>query len=202
VRPLTQWLVAVFASPPGIFALAALDSTLFFSVPLGIDAVVIILAARLQDRSWIVPLLATGGSLAGAGVTFWMGMKAGEQGLERYVPSKRLDHIRQKIKSTGAVALGALSIVPPPFPFTPFVLAAGALEVRPAMFFATLAGCRLVRFGLETWLASKYGRRILQWLDAPVVVYIVIGSIVLALALSTMSIVRLVRSTKPAAASA
>ena len=39
---------------------------------------------------WIVPLLATAGSVAGAALTFWMGVKIGEQGLERWVPRKRL----------------------------------------------------------------------------------------------------------------
>ena len=83
VRSLSRWLVGLFASPLGVFVLAALDSTLFFSLPFGIDAVVIILAARMRDRAWIVPLCATAGSLAGAALTFWMGVKIGEKGLER-----------------------------------------------------------------------------------------------------------------------
>jgi membrane protein YqaA with SNARE-associated domain len=41
----------------------------------------------------------------------------------------------------------------PPFPFTLFVLGAGALEVKPSTFFITLAVCRLVRFDTEALLA-------------------------------------------------
>ena len=73
MRAFSHWMLGLFASPFGVFALAFLDSTLFFSLPFGIDAVVIILAARLRESWWVVPLLATAGSVAGAALTFWMG---------------------------------------------------------------------------------------------------------------------------------
>jgi membrane protein YqaA with SNARE-associated domain len=202
VHSLTRWLIGVFASPAGVFALAALDSTVFFSVPFGIDAVVIILAARLNGMAWIVPLLAAGGSAAGVGLTFWMGKKIGEKGLERYVPARRLERVRQKIQNSGAVALAALSLIPPPFPFTPFALAAGALEVPAVTFFSAMTACRLLRFGLESWLAVMYGQRIIRWLDADLFQDVVMGCIVLTLILTTVSIVRIVRSSKPHAAAA
>jgi membrane protein YqaA with SNARE-associated domain len=202
VQSLTRWLVGIFASPIGVFVLAVLDSTVFFSVPFGIDAVVIILAARLDGMAWIVPLLAAGGSTVGAALTFWMGIKVGEKGLERYVPAKRLARIRQRVEGGGAVALGALSLIPPPFPFTPFVLAAGALNVRAATFFTTVTASRLLRFGIESWLATLYGRRIVRWLDSALFQNVVMGCIVLTLVLTTVSIVRVIRSSRPAAAAA
>src|SRR6185295_9659831 len=126
----TRSLLVLFASPLGVVGLAALDSTLFFSLPFGIDAAVIILAARLQQRWWIVPLLATLGSTAGAALTFWMGAKIGENGLDRWVKPNRLKRIRNRIHRSGTIALAVLDLIPPPFPFTPFVLAAGALDVK------------------------------------------------------------------------
>ena len=89
MRSLSHWIIALFASPFGVVVLAALDSTLFFSLPFGIDAAVIILAAQLHDAWWIAPILATAGSVAGAALTFWMGVKVGEQGLERWVAPRR-----------------------------------------------------------------------------------------------------------------
>src|SRR5882724_1549815 len=156
MRSFSHWILALFASPLGVFVLAALDSTLFFSLPFGIDAAVIILAARLRELWWIVPLIATAGSVAGAALTFWMGVKIGEQGLDRWVPRKRLLRIRASVREKGAVALAVLDLIPPPFPFTPFVLAAGALDVTPRTFFVTLAVCRILRFGLEAALAATY----------------------------------------------
>lgn len=196
MRAISRWVLTVFASPIGVFILAALDSTLFFSLPFGIDFVVIIVAARLQALAWLVPVLATAGSVAGAALTFWMGAKIGEKGLDRYVPSKRLDRIRAKIRNSGAVALAVLDLIPPPFPFTPFVLAAGALDVRARVFFTTLVVCRMIRFGGEAILAARYGRSITRWLDSDIFHDIVTASIVIAMALTALSIVRLVRSAK------
>jgi membrane protein YqaA with SNARE-associated domain len=193
VRSLSRRLVALFASPFGLFVLAALDATVFFSLPFGVDAVVIILAARLSGSAWMVPLLATAGSVAGAAVTFWMGVKIGDAGLERYVSPKRLEGIRERIRGSSAIALATLSIIPPPFPFTPFVLAAGALDVPTTTFFTAFFLCRLGRFGLEALLAVWYGRRILRWLDSQLFQDIVAGCIVLAVILTAVSLVRVFR---------
>src|ERR1700704_2120365 len=105
MRALSKWVLGLFSSPLGVVALAFLDSTLFFSLPFGIDAAVIILAARLKTLWWIVPLLATAGSVAGAALTFWMGVKIGERGLDRWVDERRLDRIHRRIRSSGAIAL-------------------------------------------------------------------------------------------------
>jgi membrane protein YqaA with SNARE-associated domain len=198
MRGFSGWVLGLFASPIGVVALAFLDSTLFFSLPFGIDAVVIILAARERQVWWAVPLLATAGSVAGAALTFWMGAKIGEQGLERQLPPKRLEQIQARLKKSGAIALAALDLIPPPFPFTPFVLAAGALKVRRRLFFIVLAVTRVIRFGLEAALALVYGRRIIAWLDADIFKDVVFGCIVLAVLLTALSIARVVRATRPA----
>ena len=197
MRGLSRWIVTLFASPVGVIVLAALDSTLFFSLPLGIDAAVIILAARLSAYWWIVPLLATTGSVVGAAITFWMGVKIGEKGLDRWVPDeRRLDRIRRRIREKGAIALAILDLIPPPFPFTPFVLAAGALEVDRRTFFGTLTLCRVFRFGLEAALAIRYGHSVLGWLDSDIFHDIVAVLFLLAVALTALSMVQLARGVR------
>jgi membrane protein YqaA with SNARE-associated domain len=196
MRAFSKWIVLLFASPGGVFVLAALDSTLFFSLPLGIDAAVILLAARWRELWWIVPLIATAGSVAGAFLTFWMGIKIGEQGLERWIAPKRLARVRDRVREKGAIALAVLDLIPPPFPFTPFVLAAGALEVKSRIFFGTLVACRLLRFGMEAVLAQKYGQSILSWLDSDLFHNIVSVFMLLAVALTVLSLIQVVRSTR------
>jgi membrane protein DedA with SNARE-associated domain len=196
MRSLTQWVLGTFASPVGVFILAILDSTLFFSMPLGIDTAVIVLAARSDTLAWVVPAIAAVGSALGAAITFWMGAKIGDEGLERYVPEKRLTRLRARVKNSGAVAFAIVDLIPPPFPFTLFVLAAGALEVRASLFFITLLVTRLIRFGIEAYLAVKLGRQIVAWLESDVVQHMITGFIVLAFLLTTLSIVRLVRSSR------
>ena len=196
MRALAHWIIALCASPAGVVVLAALDSTLFFSLPFGIDAAVIILAARMRELWWLVPLLATAGSVAGATLTFWMGVKIGEQGLERWVPRKRLMAIRARAHEKGAIALAVLDLIPPPFPFTPFVLAAGALDVTPRTFFVTLTVCRVLRFGLEAALALVYGHRIMSVMESDLFHDVVTFFIAIAIALTILSLVQVVRATR------
>jgi membrane protein YqaA with SNARE-associated domain len=178
----------------GIVVLAALDSTVFVSFPGGIDAGVIILSARGGWHAWAAPLLATAGSVTGAALSFWMGAKIGEHGLERYMSGTRLDRVKRRIHNTGAVGMAVLDLIPPPFPFTPFLLAAGALDVDAKTFFGTLAACRLFRFGLEALLASIYGRALLTWFDSELFHDLVIGFGVLGMGLTVLSVAKLMTS--------
>ena len=196
MRSFSHWVITLCASPAGVFVLAALDSTLFFSLPFGIDAAVVLLSARLHALAWIVPLLATGGSIVGAWLTFWMGEKIGEKGLDRFVDARRLDKIHKKVADSGAVALAVLDFIPPPLPFTAFVLAAGALEVKRATFFVTLVAVRMIRFGAEAALAARYGQRILGWMDSDLFHDLVFFFMIVAFALTALTIVKLIRSTR------
>jgi len=196
MRSLSGRILGLIASPLGLPILAALDSTLFFSLPGGIDAAVLLVVVRRQTAWWVVALLATAGSVAGAALTFWMGVKIGEHSLDRYIPRKRLARIRRKVNDAGAIGLAVLDLIPPPFPFTPFILAAGALEVDSATFFGTLTACRLLRFGGEALLAAIYGRRILGWLDSKAFLDFVVLSVFLGAVLTALSIVKLYRSSR------
>src|SRR5215208_3363416 len=149
---------AFFLTWWGAYLLAALDASMVFFLPFGIDAVVIYLAARSEMFFWIYPMLATAGSLTGAGITYWIGRKGGEMGLERLVPGGRFQQFRDRVQKGGAAAMAVPALMPPPFPLTPFVLTCGALKADPKIFFGTFALMRLVRFGSEAALARVYGR--------------------------------------------
>jgi membrane protein YqaA with SNARE-associated domain len=196
MRTVTTWVLSTFASPVGVFILALLDSTVFFSLPFGIDAAVILLSARSETLAWTVPVVATTGSVVGAAVTFWMGRKAGEAGLERHLNGKQLDRIRRRVNESGAVMLAAIDLLPPPFPFTPFVLAAGALKVRTWLFFSTLGVVRSIRFGLEGLFAARFGRRILAWLESDAVQSVVFACIVFGVALTTWTLWKFFRTRR------
>jgi hypothetical protein len=103
----------------------------------------------------------------------------------------------------GATTLALFAIVPPPFPFTAVVLAAGALEADALRFLGVTAGVRLVRFGAEAVLAAIYGgRSVLRWMNSDTVQDVVAGIIVLAAVGSVISLFALRRrSTIPYSAS-
>jgi membrane protein YqaA with SNARE-associated domain len=181
--------VHFFVSLPGVVALAALDSTFFFTLPLGIDAVVVILAARRGVYFWFTPLLATAGSLVGAAFTYWTGLKIGEAGLKHFCSPKRLTRIQRRLQGS-AVTLAVLDLMPPPFPFSVFVLGAGAMKVDRRKFFVTLMFCRLLRFGVEAVLGLRYGRHALIWIESDVVERVVAGVVLLALIVSAITLLR------------
>ena len=189
-------MLRFFLSWWGVFLLAALDSSMLFFLPFGIDTLVIYLTARQEDLFWLYPVLATAGSLTGAAVTFWIGLKAGEVGLERLVPATRLERLRDRVRQSGAVAMAIPALLPPPFPLTPFILTCGALKVDRWRFFATFGAVRLLRFGTEAALAVIYGRSILRVLQSDSFRAVVIGFVVVAVVGTIASAVLLWRQTR------
>jgi membrane protein YqaA with SNARE-associated domain len=193
------FFVAIFSSLLsgwGLCLIAALDSTMVFFLPLAVDIAVVILASRTRELFWLYPIIASAGSLCGAAVTFYIGRRIGEAGLERFVHKNRLNAVRSRIEEKGAVALAVLDLLPPPFPFTACVLAAGALKVDTAIFFVTLGLTRLLRFGGEAVLAYFYGRHIIRWLRSETVEYIGIAIFAVAIIGSVITTIQLIRKTR------
>lgn len=186
----------------GAFLLAALDSSMVFFMPFGVDALVIYLAARDDTLFWIYPLLATAGSVAGAALTFWIGRKAGEVGLERFVTPRRLKRLRSRCRERGAGALALPAFLPPPFPLTPLVLTCGALQVNWRWFFSTFAAMRLLRFGLAAVLARIYGRGILRVFESEAFQMVAVGFVAVAVLGTIASAVLLWRNTRTRSLSA
>jgi len=179
----------------GAFLMAALDTSMLFFLPFGVDAVVIYLSARDEQLWWAYPILATAGSLVGAALTFWIGRKIGDVGLERIIPARRLERVRCRVRDKGAIAMALPALLPPPFPLTPFILTCGALDVDKERFFATFGAIRLLRFGGEAVLARVYGRGVLRVLQSDTFQNVVIAFVAIALLGTLVSAVLLWRST-------
>lgn len=167
-----------------------------FFLPLGIDFVLILLAARKPDWFWLYAILATIGSMLGAAGTFWIGRKVGEHGLSRFVKPSRLERVQERVGKSAAITVAALAIIPPPFPFTAFVLTSGAGHVNAWIFFATLGAVRMVRFLAEGALAAHYGKGIIGWMQSTTFTMIVGGMAVIAIVGTVVSAIALYRSAK------
>jgi membrane protein YqaA with SNARE-associated domain len=188
-------VLGYFLSPMGVFAMGLLDASMVFFLPLGIDFVVIITSARHPAWFWLYALLAASGSVAGAAGTFWVGRKAGEKGLRRFVGARRLQRVTAQV-DRGVFVVAGMALIPPPFPFTPFVLAGGALGMNPWSFFAALAGVRALRFGVEAALAAQYGSGILRWTKTPTFQMTVAGFTGLAVIGTIVSAVLVYRKSR------
>ena len=180
----------------GLWLIAALDASMIFFLPLAVDIAVVILTSRSRQFFWLYPMLATAGTLCGAAITYGIGRRLGEAGLERFIPKNRLAGVRSRVEEKGAVALAALNLIPPPFPFTACVLAAGALKVDVPLFFITLGLTRLLRFGGEAVLAFFYGRQIIRWLRSDTVEYIGIALFAITVIGSAVTAIQLLRKSR------
>ena len=185
-----------FLTPWGVVLLGALDASLIFFLPLGIDFVVILLSARKPELFWLYALLASIGSVVGAAGTFWLGRKVGEHGLARFVKPSTLKKVEDRVSHTGVVAIAALGVIPPPFPFTAFVLTSGAARANPWTFLGTLAAVRLARFGIEAGLGAYYGGGVIRWMQSTTFTVVVIALAVLAIAGTFISAFAIYRSIK------
>ena len=200
MRGLFYAFLGYFLTPGGLVVLGALDSSLIFFLPLGIDFAVIILAAKKPEWFWLYGMLATIGSLVGVALTFWIGRKVGEHGLEKFIKPSRLERIQQRVGHSAAVTVAALGIIPPPFPFTAFVLTSGAGRVNAWTFLLTLLGVRALRFTVESALAARYGRGILAWMESTtftVVIGVLTAVAIIGTVVSAVALYRGSRSRQP-----
>ena len=176
--------------------MGVLDASLVFFLPLGIDFVVIYMSAREPGLFWLYALLATAGSLIGAGGTFWVGRKVGQHGLTRLVKRSTLRRVEQRVAKGAAMPVAALGIIPPPFPFTAFVLASGAFGLNPWTFLTALGGVRMARFMGEAGLAAYYGDGITAMMESQTFTVVIIVLAVIAVVGSIVSGVSVYRSSK------
>lgn len=125
--------------------------------------------------------MATAGSVIGCFITDWLSRKGGEEGLEKRVSKRRLAFVEAKVKEHAGFALVLASLMPPPFPFTPFVMVAAALKYPRSRLLGIIAACRFVRFLVEGLLAVRFGKQILAKAQTPLIQGIVVGIVVISL---------------------
>ena len=136
------------------------------TMPLANDLLVIALSASHHERMPYYATMAAVGSIIGCAITDAVGRKAGEEVQEK-VTSRRLKFVETRLKKRAGWTLAVTALLPPPFPFTPFVaVAAGTRYPRQKLL--TIVGlARLGRFLAEGTLAIGYGRRILGLARSP-----------------------------------
>ena len=146
----------------GLILLAFLDNSVV-PLPGSMDLLTIVLAAHHAAFWWYYAAMATLGSLLGAYPTYRLGQKGGKESLGRKVSPERLEKVYAAFEKHGAWAIAVPSLVPPPFPLSPFLLAAGALRLPLRKFFTALAVGRGVRYFLVAWLGAHYRRQLVHF---------------------------------------
>jgi membrane protein DedA with SNARE-associated domain len=104
----------------------------------------------------VYALAATAGSAIGCAMLYLIARRAGVAALKRVTPSKR-DRIENLLGRYDLIAVMVPAVLPPPFPFKPFVLCAGVFKLKTWRFVTAVFIGRAVRFLIEGWLAIEFG---------------------------------------------
>jgi membrane protein YqaA with SNARE-associated domain len=147
---------------PGLVLLGIADNSI---IPLtgSMDVLCIWLAARHRQPWPYYTAMATLGALIGGYITYALARKGGQEAMERKLSKKRATQVAQKFERWGFLAVAVPALLPPPFPFVPFLVAAGAMQYSKKKFVGALALGRGVRYAVEAFLGFHYGQHILRF---------------------------------------
>ena len=149
---------------PGLILLGLADNTPFISAPAGsVDLFVIVLSAH-HSRWWVYyAFMATVGEVLGGYLSYRLASKGGQETLEKKVGKPRAEKIYRQFEKRGFMTVFTGSILPPPFPFTSVLMAAGILQFPHRKFLPALAAGRAVRFGTVAFLGRVYGQQMIDF---------------------------------------
>ncbi|HEY6215351.1 MAG TPA: VTT domain-containing protein [Pyrinomonadaceae bacterium] len=178
----------------GLLMLSALDSS-FLVLPFGNDLLLIALVSHNRNSLiWIAYVIVSAiGSVIGVLVVDLLMRKAGEKGLERFVSPQRLEKLKAKLENKAGITVFIATLIPPPFPFTPAVMTASALQTPRGKLLSAVFFGRLLRFGAEAVLALYFGRQVIAFINSDIVSYVVYGIIGIGVVLSTLSVLKWLR---------
>lgn len=159
-----MWLQGLVATMGGggLFMVTFFDSSIL-AFPFFPDAVVIDLCIAKPARMPYYAAMAALGSLCGCILLYALARKGGEAFFHRHARGKAAK-IKQWVDDNGFLSAFIPAILPPPFPFKPFVLAEGVFQVPAKTFILAILLGRGLRYGLEGILAVRYGDATLAFL--------------------------------------
>jgi membrane protein YqaA with SNARE-associated domain len=147
---------------PGLVLLGIADNSV---IPLtgSMDVLTIWLAARHREPWPYYALMATLGAVIGGYITYALARKGGKEAMERKLSKRRAAQFSKAFARWGFAAVAIPALMPPPFPFVPFLLAAGAMQYSPKKFLGALTLGRGVRYTIAAGLGYHYGPHILPF---------------------------------------
>lgn len=156
-----KWLLRF--GGPGLIVIGLIDNSVI-PIPGGMDISVVLLTAH--HRQWwpYYAAMATLGAVIGGYFTYRLARKGGKEALEKKIGKKRAEKVYKKFEKGGFSSVFIGSMLPPPFPMVPVLMAAGVMQYSRQRFLVALALGRAIRFVVIALLSSLYGTAIVGWL--------------------------------------
>ncbi len=127
------------------------------------DVLTIWLAARHHEPWPYYAAMATLGAVIGGYMTYALARKGGKATMERKLSKRRAKQVSKAFERWGFLAVAVPALLPPPFPFVPFLLVAGAMQYSPKKFLGALTLGRGIRYSIAAGLGFLYGTHILRF---------------------------------------
>ena len=143
----------------GLILLGFADNSVI-PMPGSMDALTVILSAHQKEWWPYYGAMATLGGILGGYATYTLGEKSTEATLEKKLPKAKAERFYRLFNKYGFWSLFVPALLPPPTPFSPFLLVAGALKYSRKNFLIAVGSARAIRYSLLAWLGSKYSTQI------------------------------------------
>lgn len=148
----------------GLVLLGVADSSVI-PLPGSMDAFTILLSAHKREWWPYYGLMATAGAVLGGYLTYRLARKGGHETLEKKVGKSRTEKVYKKFEKHGFFWVVLGSVLPPPFPIVPFLMAAGVLQYPKKKFLVALTTGRGARFFAVAYIGHLYGKAIINFLS-------------------------------------
>ena len=145
---------------PGLILIGLADNSVV-PLPGSMDVFTIILSSHNRQWWFYYGAMATIGAVVGGYLTYRLAEKGGEETLEKRIGKDRAEKVYKKFEKHGFSTVVVGSVLPPPFPIVPVLMAAGVLQYPRKKFLAALTTGRGARFFTVAYIGHRYGQSIL-----------------------------------------
>ena len=146
----------------GVFLVSIVDSS-FVPLPIpGItDIMIVVLAAKHANLILLIGAASLGSFLGGA-FSYQVGQSGGMAFLAKHVPPRIFKRVCAWMEDHAILSVALPAILPPPMPLSPFVLAAGALNMSRNKFLTTFTVSRFLRHSIAAAIGVYYGPHVVH----------------------------------------
>ena len=171
-RKVLHWLYQLGGI--GLVPLGMLDNSLI-PLPGGMDVITILFCA--QRRTWwpYYVIMSTIGAVLGGYTTYRLAGGKGKGRLAKVISRGHMKQVKSLFEKWGFGSIVIPALLPPPFPFVPFLIAAGAAQYPRGKFLAALTIGRGLRYSILGLLGYLYGRWIITVMRQHVYIMAFIG---------------------------
>lgn len=146
----------------GLFPVSIVDSS-FIPLPIpGVtDIMVVVLAAQHSNLILLVGITTLGSALGGL-FSHKVGQAGGMAFIEKHISPRIFRRVCDWMERHAVLSVALPAILPPPMPLSPFVLAAGALQMSRKKFMISFTVSRFLRHCTAAGIGIYFGPHVLH----------------------------------------